>query len=336
MKKAAIITWCNNNGPANFGQILQCYAMTQIVGKKGYEPVVIRYRKQHSEEKRWRSAIAKAVYELYYEQKIEDKGFHIRKVWFQRFFLKYIPHSEPCHSLQEVEQAAKDCALLICGSDQIWNPVAYDPVYYLDFGSEQQKRIAFAASMGISEVQESHKPVLEKVAGHLKRLDKISVREQAGADILQAYTDKKVQAVLDPTLHLKASDWDKIAAPRMIKERYVLCYTLGKLAGGKAAVRNVCEQFHTNRIILIATQNTNKGYEGFGEVLYNVSPEDFVSLVKYAEAVCTDSFHGVAFSLIYQKKFHVLERKTEKDWGGGGRIENLLRVYKGVKELEIV
>ncbi|MCI8941344.1 MAG: polysaccharide pyruvyl transferase family protein, partial [Dorea sp.] len=301
----------------------------------GYQPLVIRYRRQGGDERRWKSAAARGLYELYFEQNLEEKGFHIRKSRFQKFFLTYIPHSAPCYTLEEVEQAAKDCALLICGSDQIWNPAAYDPVYYLDFGSERQRRIAFAASMGITTVQEQHQPVLEQAAKHLKRLDRISVREQAGAEILQAYTQKKVHTVLDPTLHLPAEEWDRLASPRKGKGRYVLCYTLGRLTAGKAAVRRVCEKFGTQRVILIATQNTCRGYDGFGEVLYDVSPEDFISLVKYAEAVCTDSFHGVAFSVIYHKPFCVLERKTEKEWGGGGRIENLLRVYKGAKELEI-
>ena len=326
MKKAAIITWCNNNGPANFGQILQCYAMTQIVRKNGYDPIVIRYRKQGSEERQCQTGIAKSIYEFYYEQKIEDRRFHLRKLYFQRFLLKYIPHSVPCHSLEEVENAAKDCELLLCGSDQIWNPVAYDPVYYLDFGTDRQRRIAYAASMGITEAKEQHKPILDKVAVHLRRFDKISVREQAGADILQACTDKKIKVVLDPTLHVKKEEWDKIASPRLIKTPYVLCYTLGDLSKNKSTVRKVCAQCNTKQVVIIATRNTHKGYDKFGKVLYHVAPEDFISLIKHADAVCTDSFHGVAFSVLYSKKFFVLERKTEKEWGGGGRIENLLKI----------
>lgn len=334
MRKAAIITWCNNHGPANYGQVLQCYAMIRIVAGYGYQPILVRYRKKDALDDKMPSylkGLPASLYETIYEHKIEKDCFQVRKWKFQAFLYQKMPHTKPCYSLQEVEKATKDCDLLICGSDQIWNTVAYDPVYFLDFGTDKQKRIAFAPSLGIDHADIGQTEIFKKVAGHLKRFDKISVREMSSIEILNKYTDKKIHHILDPTLHLSAEEWDKIISKKYKFSSYIFCYFLGDISQYKRIIRELKEKFHLKNIVILATNFSPSGIEDFGEVLYNAGPKDFISLIKYADVVCTDSFHGVAFSIIYNKEFYVVNRRQEKEYSSFSRIRDLLEC-KGMEE----
>ena len=324
MKKAAIITWCSN-GKANYGQILQCYAMVRLLRKYDYKAKVIRYRvlgKNENHAMKYKG-IFRRLYETYYELNMENISFVKRKLLFQLFMIRRIPHTIVNYNVSEIEKCTQKFDLLVCGSDQIWNPKAYDPVYYLGFGDVKQKRYALAPSLGITKTT-GVEGNLKKAIYYIEKLDKVYVREKKGAEILQCYSDKEINTMLDPTLYIDSKEWDKIAKNRIIQDKYMLCYMLGDLSTNKRKIRAIKEALDINKIVIIATKNTNKNVSSFGDVMYNVSPEMFLSLIKYAEVVCTDSFHGTAFSIVYNKRFYVTERNVESGVGNFDRIRNLL------------
>ncbi len=332
--KAAILTWCDNS-VTNYGQILQCYAMQYLVKQAGYEPLVVKYRKKGSQDMFMHNfsnltTLGKFMneqYEKYYKLNVIEEGQTLRVKRFKKFIRKHIPLSPPCYTKMMVEEVTADCEVLICGSDQIWNPACFDPIWFLDFGTLRQKRVAYAVS-GIFYQKPEFEECYRKMALLIERLDKVSVREQVGADILKKYTSKEIQVKEDPSLRLNKAEWDQVADKKLIKESYIFCYLLGSLSPYQLILRELKHKYQAEKIVYIPTnlifEGTFKGFQKYEDA----GPAQFLSLIKYAKAICTDSFHGTAMALQYGIPLYNVQR-AHKDkevalFGGGDRIDNLL------------
>lgn len=188
----------------------------------------------------------------------------------------------------------------VVGSDQVWNPY-YDFVAgkcdFLTFASDNQK-ISYAASFGVSEIPLDR---VKDYAENLKTFNAISVREKQGARIVKDLANREAVVVLDPTLLLKASEWEKVEKKSNYKpkSKYVFVYALGTM----------CERFK-NKI-----EELKKEYEIFdvrtiqrnGKEL-PVGPSEFLYLLRNADFVLTDSFHATVFSILYHKRFITFNR----------------------------
>lgn len=306
-KKAAIVTWCNNNRETNYGQILQCYAVQKIVDSWGYEAFIVVYQREG------------AVVE-------EDTK---RAERFYKFASDYIRRSIPCYTKEDVERATEDCELLVCGSDQIWNPINFDPIYFLDFGTDKQKRIAFAVS-GIFEDRDEFKEIYRKMAKLIGRLDRVTLREQTGLNILKKYTRKAMETIPDPTLQLSIEEWDQVIADRIEKENYIFCYVIGSLRPYQLIIRKVAELYGTAKILYIPSNVVKEGALPYFYRVDDIGPSEFLSLIKYAKAVCTDSFHGVTMSMVYHIPFFGLPRYQPgaEMYGSNVRVYDLLKARK--------
>lgn len=335
--KAAILTWCDNNGPTNYGQILQCYAMQYLVRKKGYEPIVVQYRRKDSRDLFQHSFSNRSIigrflnekYEAYYNLKVVEKGDSPRIRLFKEFIKKYIPLSPPCYTKKMVEEMTKNCQILICGSDQIWNPIWFDPVWFLDFGRPDQKRIAYAPS-GIFYETTEFVECYKKMAKLIRRLDIVSVREQIGADILKKYIKKNITVKKDPTLLLGQNHWDQVADQRLIKGNYIFCYLVGSISPYQLILRELKKRYDAQKIVYIPSNMVEeRGFVEF-EKYENAGPAQFISLIKYAKAVCTDSFHGTVMAIQYNIPFYNVSRihKGTEAFSGRERIENILKKEK--------
>lgn len=331
--KAAILTWCDNNGPANYGQIFQCYAMQRLVKKAGYEPLVIQYRrktpgdmcKRHFSNRTAWGRFINERYEQYFNLKVVEGGGNLRVKRFKEFIKKYIPLSPPCYTKKMVEEMTKDCGLLVCGSDQIWNPIHFDPIWFLDFGTPEQKRIAYAPS-GIFYEKPKFEMYYRKMALLIGRLDKVSVREQVGADILRKYSNKEIEVKEDPTLRLSSQEWDRVAEKRLVEGSYIFCYLLGKMSPYQMILRELRDKYQAEKIVYIPTNVFSDGeYKAYVKC-EDAGPAQFLSLIKYAKAVCTDSFHGTVIAMQYGVPFYNVSRMHEgsENVGGRERIDNLL------------
>lgn len=338
--KAAILTWCDNNGPTNYGQILQCYAVQYLVKKAGYKPIVIQYRKKDSRDIfkynfSNRTLIGRYLnekYEKYFNLRVVEVGETLRVKRFKEFIQKYIPLSTPCYTKKMVENITRDCEVLICGSDQIWNPVYFDPIWFLDFGMPNQKRVAYAPS-GIFYQKPEFEKYYEKMALLIEKLDEVSIREQIGADILKKYIKKDIKVKEDPTLRLNKVQWDLISDKRIVKGDYIFCYLLGSLSPYQILLRELKRQYQAEKVVYIPSnvlsEGTYREFEKFGDA----GPAQFISLIKYAKAACTDSFHGTVLSLQYGVPFYNVARihKESCNIGGRERIDNLLE-KRGLKK----
>lgn len=352
--KAAILTWCDNNGPTNYGQILQCYAMQYLVREAGYEPLVVQYRRKdsrdifryHFSNRTLFGRFMNEKYERYYNIKVIEGEETLRVKRFKHFIGENIPLSPPCYTKKMVEELTADCEVLICGSDQIWNPIHFDPIWFLDFGASDQKRVAYAPS-GIFYERTEFEECYKKMAALVEKLDEVSIREKVGANILNKYVDREIEVREDPTLRLSRTQWDLVAGDREVKGGYILCYLLGSLSPYQLILTELKKRYQAEKIVYIPTNVFSDG--GFREHLKyeDAGPAQFLSLIKYAKAVCTDSFHGTVMAIQYGIPFYNVRRmhREAKNVGGGERIDNLLeqrglqkrwvRNVKEVKQLSI-
>jgi hypothetical protein len=162
---------------------------------------------------------------------------------------------------------------------------------------------------------------------HLKGFQSVSVRETDSVSLLKSISPVTVKFVLDPTLLLTKEDWDQVCADRFIEDDYAFCYFLGS----NPNERKIAEEFAKKRglkivaippiDILSKTQD-----ESFGDMqLYDASPEQFLSLIKHAKYVFTDSFHAVVFSNIYQKQYFVFHRSAKGEMSS--RIVDITQMF---------
>lgn len=205
----------------------------------------------------------------------------------------------------------------MCGSDQIWNPFfSLDTVYFLDFQVPYPK-VAYAASMvDIRLVSEYDK--YPSVPALLKDFSAISVRENSARTIVNQLTDGAIQAavVLDPTLLLTQDEWcQNVEIPVLQKEKYIFCYTYYITGMQKVLIQQMAQAYGCSTVIISDLLKSDMPeMPGLHiERAENVSIEMFLSLIKNAEAVVTDSFHGTAFSIQFEKMFFAVESTQSKE-----------------------
>ncbi len=300
--KICIIT-CQN--AVNHGARLQCYALSHWLQNQGHEVEVIDYRPSYSLDARlfyWPGLSFKRWIKLFYYYPLRKRNIERRKS-FDAFSQKYIPLTKQIfYSIDDLRKNPPRADIYIAGSDQIWNttlPNGADPAYYLDFGPSYICRESFAASFAT----ETLKPGIETfVEENLKRFDKITVREQSALQILDAL-GLKGSLQEDPVFLLSASEWDDIADGSGAGEKYVLVYDFYLGDDIKKEAQRIAKE---KGLKIYSICRTNLSYADKNFVY--AGPETFVSLVKYASYVVSNSFHGTAFAMIYGVPFKVLDR----------------------------
>lgn len=220
----------------------------------------------------------------------------------------------------KTEKNRNNYDIYIAGSDQIWNP-------NFPFNSDREfltfappnKRVAYAASIGINQLPESEK---SRFSARLANFKMISVREENAADIVEDLIGIRPKVVIDPTMLLTTKQWENILQKSLIKisKPYIVKYFLGK---HNSWIDKKIEGYSKkNNLIIIDINCPPK------ELINLIGPIEFVSLIQNSEIVCTDSFHGTVFSILYHKKFVVFPRKEESSSGNmNSRIDTLLKIF---------
>lgn len=250
---------------------------------------------------------------------------------------KYITYSKKSQTKQELDALNDKYDAFVCGSDQIWSPLNFDPHYYLDFVKDPRKLIAYAPSMGVEHIDDGQ--ISEQIRLLSSRFISLSVREESGAKILRRFGENPLVTV-DPTMLLTSEQWDAYESGLGKGENYLLMYFLRYNKEHIQSAYTIAEQKHLKvRIIPVVygqLRDDNSINSGLG-------PNDFISLFKNAAYICTDSFHGTIFSLIYNKSFTTYERfRSNEKINQNSRIYNLLgsvdldnRIYHRDKKTDI-
>lgn len=308
------------HGSHNHGSVLQAYATQKMIEELGYNTEIINFRM--SSQKAYYSLYPRGFGLRLLGQDLLMFPFHrMRKRRAVKFedFIKRMKLSGPeMNNRQELQSLVNRYDIFVAGSDQIWSnripelvksKEDFTGVYFFDFADNDTPRIAYASSVGEITYDE-----LVSKKKELEKFQYISTREQYGVDLLERIVDKDVELVLDPTFFLDKTQWEELAGDkRLIKEPYIFLYTLHGLKHGLKWGKALIEFGKRNNLKVVAVSPffpiTRAG-------VYNIidaGPLDFLNLIKNAELVFTDSFHGTAFSINMNKSFFSFVGKNTGD-----------------------
>ncbi|SHJ48885.1 polysaccharide pyruvyl transferase family protein [Pseudobutyrivibrio xylanivorans] len=239
-----------------------------------------------------------------------------RRHKFGRFALKYSQLSRKYISHFSLRRCPPGDDKYICGSDQIWNPfltagVSYN--YFLQFEKNPANKIAYAPSFGSENINKRYH---NKIRNYIGSIGYLSVREKAGQEFIKELTGRDAERLIDPTFLLTKEDWDGVGCERIEEHPYILLYIMQRDQEVYEYARKIKEQMGI-KLIEISRYGYNPGF--VDETLVDVGPMEFLALFRDAEYVCTNSYHGLAFSIIFEKQFCLIPCKRFR-----ARINNML------------
>ena len=280
MKKIGILTF---HGADNLGAVLQAYALCEFIDKEiNFRTEIIDYECEEVEKTRYVQGgnfVKKIPLALYYRIKPHS---------FDRFRKKNLMLSSNKYKKENIKKCNTMYSTFVAGSDQIWNIgcSGNDTTYFLDFVEQEKRKISYAASMGTTEIE---KEKVDELKNYLNSFDAISVREASSIKKLDLPKDTSI--LPDPVFLLTLEQWRRVATKRKLKKRYIFVYLIQEdvnvlTSAKKYAKENECD-------IIINKKSV--------EFILNNAPDHFLWWIENAEAVFTNSFHGTAFSIIFEK-----------------------------------
>ena len=341
-KKIGILTF---HYAHNYGAVLQAYALKTKLQRMGYEVQVLNYRNKYIARSYrkgihidfWKRDIMPnrwgRILGLIKEQRYGSKEWCKQWESFEDFIQDHLMEKQK-ESVLAVEDLEKtDCDLYILGSDQIWAKElthGLDMAYFGQFAGGK-KKISYAASVPNGDIPEAEKQYFKE---YLSSLAYISVREEKLAEELRSLLKKEVTTVVDPTLLLEEKDYDTIVYDQpIVEEPYIFAYyvvenkmlsRLSRQAANMMKCKLVELHYHRTKALDIEMQETREILAREGkdshemiDYVYTAGPREFLTYIRDAQMVLTNSFHGTVFSILFRKKFYSVYETN-------GRIENLL------------
>lgn len=326
MKKIGIITIVKVN---NYGAELQALALQKKLCLMGYDAEIINYlfykHKKHKKEKcsmpfypyplknrikEWFLPIYESIKSIPYKKANEK-----RKEGFVSFHKRNTRFSKKCFfSYSELYNDPPIYDVYCVGSDQVWNPRCYTNLnpYFVSFAPEGKKKISYASSFGVKELPESAKKQYSKL---LQGLDSISVREDAGIEIVKDISGRNATKVVDPTLLLTKTEWQTVAKYDKVPNRkYILLYVLKDSEYIKQTALTLRDKTGLQIVrICKGAFKQDKPSDNIIDII-DAAPDDFLGLIEKAEIVLTNSFHGTVFSILFERDFYtILKRNVENN-----------------------
>lgn len=313
MRKIAILTLYYEN--FNYGGVLQAYALQKVIENMGFDTKQISYAMEsgiegwNSVKWKMRKKIARIYHYIRYGTWMEKFEQRREKI---SIFSHKIPHTKVV-TVSDIGNLSNDFDCFVCGSDQIWNPIGWQPTFFLDFLLEGKPHFSYAASVARDRLT---KQQLEYMRKYLIKFDAISVREDNTTDILnENYKDLNVYTMPDPVILLSRKQWEAIVKTFPIKEKYIFAYFLGNDTTNREKAIRYAER-HKLKIIFVSYINKDDYIwetNNKDSLAHVMGIEDFVSGIANAELVLTDSFHGAVFSSIFNIPFYVMSRFKKND-----------------------
>lgn len=328
--KVGVVTMHN---VLNFGSVLQAYCVCTIIRRNGFFPEIINYMQpRHTVS----GAMAKIIREVFAgvpswkcplllpKGLLKLLSYFIQRRKFDNFLKIYLPVDPNVYtSFDEISQSPPQADLYLSGSDQIWNSEwnnGVDRAYFLDFAPEGKPRISYAASFGKDKIKESEADETRKLLG---KYSTIGVRESSGVQIVSDLGIQGASHVLDPTMLLSCEEWaQEFKLKRPSEKAYLLIYSversLDKLV--YATARKIADSLGL-KIIFLSQAAKLGSMSGCESQRQYASVLDFVRYMYYADFVVASSFHGIAFSINFNRQFvSILPPKYES------RLLNLLSI----------
>ena len=309
MAKISIITVLNT---INYGSVLQTLATQTFMEQLGLEAEFVDFARKDqtvgaiiwNKLKTGRSSLTSWL-----KKPINDcldiAGVLKSQSVFRQFIKQniHISNTKYC-GYDDLTMNPPSADIYCTGSDQMWNTFwnqGIEKSFFLEYAPIGKKRISFSTSIGntaFSELEE------EQAVPLIQKFDFVTVREKSAETLLRHYGVDAV-AIPDPTLLFDRDFWMRLASDEIRRPPYLLVYQLHpthKDADFDAAVKQIAREKGLEIVRVVYSRANRK----FGKKEYLPSVERFLSLLRNADYIVTDSFHGTAFSINFEKQFAVL------------------------------
>ena len=302
MKKIGLITYHN---PCNYGATLQTWATVKYFENRGFKVCVIDYipssKRNFGNLSNTIKSIDGNIIKKIIVGIIKNISYRRMKKDFDKYSKEILPLTKRYLNYEELKRIPPEVDYFCTGSDQVWNNYytkAFEKAFFLDFISGNEVCFSFSSSFGKDKFDDMEKDELKK---YLKKYEFITVRESDGINTLKEIGYNNGYQILDPTLMLEKSNWNDFATNNRLKD-YVLVYQLH----GDSKTFEEAKKFAKEKNLKLIKIDTM--YHHFKLGAKNVmlpNMKDFLGFIKNASYVFTDSFHGVAFSLIFKRKMGI-------------------------------
>lgn len=329
----------------NFGSALQTYATQYVLEKLGHEVGIfdikgvhrgIKFRKllyylgRLFDPVEIKYLIANLLSRSRKQASVGSDQFaqnmKIRHQAYQNYNDKWYKMLPISKSWKGLRQQASEMDAVVVGSDQLWRPSNIVGRFFtLEFVPDEIKKVAFSTSFGVPVLPDN----LHKHAQRfLSRIDFISVRENSGAEIVKKECGREASVVCDPTMMLTAEEWMHVQEEKPIVEGdYILCYFMGDNPEHREFAKRLREETGYRIVgLLHGATYIASDEEYVDEKPFDVGPSEFINLIRNAQFICTDSFHGCVFCILNQKKFFAFRR-----WPDGSKFSANDRLYTLLK-----
>lgn len=287
------------DGYYNYGNVLQNYALRQVLLR--YADVVDSlWHEQDNFMLRtwydwsWKEPIKWLLnYKGFRSEMHSD--FHGMEIVRQGRIKEWCDRYIGIKRADDLSKIASDYDFFVVGSDQVWNPHFANLEHCFLTFAPKEKRIAYAASISCPDIPEKDKPLFQQ---EMTEMAHISMREQAGAEMVKDFAGRDVPVVVDPTLLLTAEEWRQVSRqPAWYHgEDYILTYFLGERP-------EVLSKLSAETGLPVVNILDKDVYEH-----YVTSPDEFLWAIEHTKLLYTDSFHGTVFSILFRTPFVVCNR----------------------------
>lgn len=299
MKTVGLLTF---HFPINYGAYLQTFGLYDYIRESGNSIEIINYfTDEHMARFDFYQKPKSAKEVLYYLFKTFFlRSYFQKRKKFKRFSEKQFKMTTRYKNLSEVSFSYD---IVITGSDQVFNINHFDRlIYFQPFEkSINQTKAAYAPSFGINNLDDN---ITNKIKEFVIDFDYLSCREELGAKYLADISGKDTEHVLDPVFLTSIDKWYSISSKPLVKESYIFIYDLN----GKKPLVEIAKRIAKGRKIVIVSNDPMaqlKSIYGDCDVFVkSAGIEDFISYIRYADVVITDSFHGTAMSVLFKKEFY--------------------------------
>lgn len=325
-KKVGIMTM---HKVLNYGSALQAYALQKKILDLGFDCEIIDYIFPNVEHLLYQNPNGIKEEESFYSylrpllafckrkitglSKIKDR----KRALFESFYEKYLILSPKQYSTRLVlEKDPPIYDIYLTGSDQVWNSkyVGYDTSFMFSFVKDKNPRISYAASFSSATIPEYYKSYYKT---ELSKYLKISVREKSGIFIVHELVNKNAELVCDPTLLLDKEEWSILAKESCIRlnEKYILVYVLDYAYDPYPDIYSRIEEIQQKiQLPIVVLSGRKQNFLKNAKFINVAGPCEFLSLFMNASFIITNSFHGTAFALIFEKYFvSVIKDRTNED-----------------------
>ncbi len=323
-KKVGILTFSYSS---NGGSVMQAFALQKTISDmEGYTASIINYTKTFAGKPVFGQTVFTKPLKTWTPKQIVKWIIRIlahplRMRKYEKFFKKYYNEfSDRAYTRDTLEKLEDKYDKFVVGSDQVWNygSPQVDDTYFLDFVRDNSKKVAYAASFGKKSIPEEKR---QNAGALISSFSAISVREPEGVDIVSELTGRQATWVLDPSLLLDKQEYHKLSIPPR-KKGYVYLYLREDSPRLEEFAKRLALAKGLTVIKVFAHWLCGKN----GKQQTPIGPHEWLGYLENAEYVLTNSFHGICFSIIFEKDFFV-DYLKETPISTNARIEGMLKQF---------